>query len=74
VERRGGKIFSNQQMGMCLHEGLHETNIDSGVRVVNFSTSENSFLRSTVFSHHKIHKYSWNTADDTSDSASLDGR
>jgi hypothetical protein len=32
---------------------------DTGVRVVNFATSKNLVVRSTVFPHLNIHKYTW---------------
>jgi hypothetical protein len=41
------------------NESLHEISNDSGPGVVNFSTSENLVVKSTMFPHRKIHKYSW---------------
>jgi hypothetical protein len=38
-------------------ESLHK--IDNGVRVVNFATSKNLFLKSTMFPHYDIHKFTW---------------
>jgi hypothetical protein len=38
---------------------LHESSNDSGVRVVNFATSKNLVVKSTMFLHRKIHKYTW---------------
>jgi hypothetical protein len=29
---------------------------DNGVRVINFATSKNLLVKSTMFPHHKIHK------------------
>jgi exonuclease III len=40
------------------NESLHEINNDSGVRIVNFATSKNFVIKSTMFLHRKIHKYS----------------
>jgi hypothetical protein len=37
------------------NESLHETSNDNGIRVVNFSTSKNIVVKSTMFPHHKIH-------------------
>jgi exonuclease III len=42
---------------------LHETSNDNGVRVVNFATSKNLVVNSTMFPHCKIHKYTWTSPD-----------
>jgi hypothetical protein len=42
---------------------LHETSNDSGVRVVNFATPKNLVVKSTMFPHRKIHKYTWTSPD-----------
>jgi hypothetical protein len=39
------------------NESLHEIVNDSGVKVVNFATSKNSVVKSTMFPHRKIRKY-----------------
>jgi hypothetical protein len=39
------------------NEGLHEISNDSGVRVVNFATSKNLIVKSTMFPHRNIHKF-----------------
>jgi hypothetical protein len=39
------------------NESLHEICNDNVVRVVNFATSKNFVVKSTMFPHHKIHKY-----------------
>jgi hypothetical protein len=41
------------------NESLHETSNDNGVRVVNFATSKNLVVKSTMFPYCKIHKYTW---------------
>jgi hypothetical protein len=41
------------------NESLHEISNDNEVRVVNFPTSKNLVVKSTMFPHHKIHKYTW---------------
>jgi hypothetical protein len=38
-------------------ESLHEISNDNGVRVVNFATSKNLVVKSTMFPHCNIHKY-----------------
>jgi hypothetical protein len=44
-------------------DSLHEISNDSGVRVVNFATSENLVVRSTMFLHRKICKYTWTSPE-----------
>jgi hypothetical protein len=41
------------------NESSHEISNDNGARVVNFATSKNLVVKSTVFPHHSIHKYTW---------------
>jgi endonuclease/exonuclease/phosphatase family metal-dependent hydrolase len=36
---------------------------ESGVRVVNFATSKNFFVKSTMFPHRSIYKYTWTSPD-----------
>jgi hypothetical protein len=45
------------------NESLHEDSNDNGVRVVNFATSKNLAVKSTIFPHQNIHKYSWTSPD-----------
>jgi hypothetical protein len=45
------------------NDSLHETSNDNGVRIINFATSKNLVVKSTMFPHHKIHKYTWTSAD-----------
>jgi hypothetical protein len=40
-------------------ESLHEDSNDNGVRVVNIATSKNLVVKSTMFLHQNIHKYTW---------------
>jgi hypothetical protein len=44
-------------------ESLHEISNDKEVRVVNFATSENLVVRSTMFPHRKFHKYTWTSPE-----------
>jgi hypothetical protein len=39
------------------NESVHEINNDNGVRLVNFATSENLRVKSTMFPHRNIYKY-----------------
>jgi endonuclease/exonuclease/phosphatase family metal-dependent hydrolase len=45
------------------NESLHQDSNDSGVRVVNFATSKNLVVNSTMFPHRNIHKYTWTSPD-----------
>jgi len=42
---------------------LHQDGNNNGFRIVNFATSENLFVNSTMFPHQNIHKYTWTSAD-----------
>jgi hypothetical protein len=41
------------------NKSLHKISNDSGVTVVNFATSKNLVVKSTMFPHRNIHKYTW---------------
>ena len=43
-----------------IHTYIHDLN-DSGVRIVNFATSKNLVLKSTLLLHRNIHKYNWSS-------------
>jgi hypothetical protein len=45
------------------NESLHEISNDNGVRVENFATSKILVVKSTMFPHCKIHKYTWTSAE-----------
>jgi endonuclease/exonuclease/phosphatase family metal-dependent hydrolase len=45
------------------NESSHEISNDNGVRVVNFATSKNLVVKSSMFSHRSIHKYTWTSPD-----------
>jgi len=40
-------------------ESLHQDGNDNGVRLVNFTTSQNLVVKSKMFPHRNIHKYTW---------------
>jgi hypothetical protein len=44
------------------NESLHEIS-NNGVRLVNFAASKNLRVKSTMFPHRKIHKYTWTSPD-----------
>jgi endonuclease/exonuclease/phosphatase family metal-dependent hydrolase len=45
------------------NESSHEISNETGVRLVNFATSKNLVVKSTMFPHRSIHKYSWTSPD-----------
>jgi len=44
-------------------ESLHQDSNDNEVRLVNFTTSKNLVVKSTMFSHRNIHKHTWTSPD-----------
>jgi len=45
------------------NESLHQNSNDNGVRIVNFATSKNLVVKSTMFPYRNIHKYTWTSPD-----------
>jgi hypothetical protein len=45
------------------NESSHEISNDNGVRVVNLATSKNLVVKSNIFPHCSIHKYTWTSPD-----------
>jgi len=45
------------------NESLHQHSNDNGVRIVTFATSKNLVVKSTMFRHRNIHKYTWTSPD-----------
>ena len=45
------------------NESLHQDINDNGVRIVNFATSKNLIVESTMFPHRNIHKHAWTPPD-----------
>jgi len=45
------------------NESLHQDSNDNGVRLVNFATSKNLVVNSTMLPHRNIHKYIWTSPD-----------
>jgi hypothetical protein len=56
----GRKEIFNPTIG---NESLHKISNDNGVRVVNFSTSKNLIVKSTMFPHCNIHRHTWTSPD-----------
>jgi len=44
-------------------ESLQQGSNDNGVRIVNFATSKNLVVKSTMFPHRNFHKYTWISPD-----------
>ena len=44
-------------------ESLHQDSNDNGVRLVNFATSKNLVVKSTMFPRRNIHKHTWTSPD-----------
>jgi hypothetical protein len=42
-----------------VNESLHKVSNDNGVRIVNFATSKNLTVKTTMFPHCNIRKYTW---------------
>jgi len=45
------------------NESLHQDSNDNGVRIVNFATSKNLVVKSTMFACRNIRKYTWTSPD-----------
>jgi hypothetical protein len=45
------------------NESLHQDSKSNGVRIVNFATSKTLVVKSTMFQHQNIHKYTWTSPD-----------
>jgi hypothetical protein len=48
---------------MIGNKSLHKISDDIGVRVINFATSKNLTVKSIIFPHHNIHKFTWTSSD-----------
>ena len=44
-------------------ESLHQDSNDNGVRIVNFATSKNLVVKSTMLPHRDFHKFTWTSPD-----------
>ena len=45
------------------NESLHHDSNDNGVRIVYFATLKTLVVKSTMFPHRNIHKYTWTSPD-----------
>ena len=46
-----------------MEDNIHHDSNDSGFRLVNFETSKNLVVKSTMFPHRNIHNYTWTSPD-----------
>jgi len=46
------------------NDSLYKGSNDNGVRIVNFATSKNLVVYSTMFLNQNIHKYIWTSRDE----------
>ena len=44
-------------------ESFHQDSNNNGVRLVNFTTTKNLVVKSMMFPHRNIHKYTWTSPD-----------
>ena len=44
-------------------DSLHQDGNNNGVRLINFSTSKNLVVKSMMFPHQNINKYTWTSPD-----------
>jgi hypothetical protein len=56
----GGENIFKSTIG---NDSLHQDSNDNDARVVNFITSKNLVVKSTMFPHPNIHKYTWTSPD-----------
>jgi endonuclease/exonuclease/phosphatase family metal-dependent hydrolase len=54
-----GEFQCQSRQGTIGNKSLHEISNDNGVRLVNFATSKNLRVKSAMFPHRNIHKYTW---------------
>ena len=60
MQKWEGRLFSKPTIEQ---ESLHQDSNDNGVRPVNFATSKNLVVKSTMFPHWNINKYTWTSPD-----------
>jgi hypothetical protein len=60
MQKLAGKTFSNRYLGMGVHTKLA---MIMDLRVLNLATSENFVVKSTMYPHCNIHKYTWTSPD-----------
>jgi hypothetical protein len=53
------KVGRENVFTRIVNESLYQDSKDNGVRTVNFATAKNLILKSTMFLHRNIHKFTW---------------
>jgi hypothetical protein len=61
MPKQAGKAFFKPTIG---NESLQEVSNDNRVRITTFATFKNLRVKSTMFSHRNIHKYTWTCPDE----------
>jgi hypothetical protein len=56
----GEKGYFQKAVG---NESLHQGSKDNGIRILNFATSKNVVVKSTILPHRNIHKHTWTSSD-----------
>ena len=56
----GGENIFKPTIG---NESLQQHSNDNGVRIVTFATSKTLVVKSMMFPHQNIHKYTWTSPD-----------
>jgi hypothetical protein len=46
------------------NESVHTISNDNGVSIINFATSKNMIVKSTMIPHRNIHKFTWISPDE----------
>jgi hypothetical protein len=59
MQKWGENIFRPTNV----NDSLHQNSNDNGGRMVNFAASKNLAVKSTMYPHRDIHKYTWNSPD-----------
>jgi len=59
MQKWGENIFKPT----TVNESLHQNSNDNGGRIVNFAASKNLAVKSMMYPHRDIHKYTWNSPD-----------
>ena len=57
---RDRENISNPTIG---NKSLHKDSNDNSFRIVKFATSNNLVVKSLIFPHQNIHKYTWTSTD-----------
>jgi hypothetical protein len=59
VDDFNAKVGSEDILKLTIRTSLHGISNNNGVRVINFATSKNLAVKSTMFPHCNTQKYTW---------------